>query len=194
MIILVKSNSFFEAINEASIEQKDRLIAESESYREARLAEAKATADKKYYSMLSAAKTRLENEDGIRAMQRTYELKKEVADIRHAIENNVFAQVEAQLHDFTKSPFYRQFLINSATEMLKKCNGEEVTIFLKSNDIIHTEALMLLSDTISTDTDDNIKIGGIYGICNAKNIRLDDLLETRLALQKDWFYQNSGLG
>ncbi len=194
MINLIKRNSFFKAINEASGEERTQMMAEIEEYRNKQLAQARIEADKKYVSLLNAAKTRLDSEDGIRAQERIYKLKKEVAQMSENIINNVFERVTQMLTDFTKTEGYTSFVISSAKQMLQKCGEYPIEIYLKPDDYYLSQTLEAISKTICVKTDDTIKIGGIYGVCKSKGIRLNDLLESRLNENRSWFYENSGIG
>ena len=188
-----ESSAFLRAINEASLEQKSALIAETEQYREQRLAAARELAQKKYDEYILAGTASFASEAGVEAERRTSLLKKEVIETRAKITENVFSAVKERLESFTQTAEYENLLLSSAKKMAELCNGSPFVIFMREADMKFSEKIKAVSPEISIDTDNAIRIGGIYGVCAEKSIKLNDLLETRLEAQKEWFYENSGL-
>lgn len=188
-----KSEAFFRAIREASREQESAIMADIQQYKAQQLAEARALADKKYEEYVSAAVSGFALEDGIEAEQRAAELKKEVIAVRTDITKSVFDDVHKKLEAFTGTPDYRELLLESAKKMAAFCGNAPITIYLREQDLPFADAIRAVSPTISVSADNTIGLGGLYSVCEEKAVRLNDLLETRLAAQKDWFYEHSGL-
>lgn len=189
----IKCEAFFKAINEASEERKAAIMAEVESYKAKQLKKAQAEAEKKYNEYISEATGRIALSDGVETEKHSAEIKKEIASVREKIEERVFSAVKEKLKSFTETEAYKELLTESASKMVKLCGDAPVTIFMKEKDLKYAEALKSVSPAITVSTDNSIEIGGIYGICAEKRIKLNDLLETRLSSQKSWFYENSGL-
>ncbi len=189
----MKCEAFFKAINEASEERKAAILAEVESYKAKQLKKAEAEAEKKYNEYIAEATGRIALSDGVETEKHSAEIKKEIASVRKEIENRVFSAVKEKLKAFCETPEYRELLVNSAEKMAKLCGGAGLTIFIREKDLKYADALKSVSPGITVSTDNSIEIGGIYGICAEKRIKLNDLLETRLSSQKSWFYENSGL-
>lgn len=188
-----KSEAFFRAIREASREQESAIMADIQQYKAQQLAEARALADKKYEEYVSAAVAGFALEDGIEAEQRAAELKKEVIAVRTDITKSVFDDVHKKLEAFTGTPDYQELLLESAKKMAAFCGNAPITIYLREQDLPFADTIRAVSPTISVSADNTIGLGGLYGVCEEKAVRLNDLLETRLAAQKDWFYEHSGL-
>lgn len=189
----IKSDAFFKAIHESSLEQKTSVISEIEAYKAQQLAQAKAAAEKKYEEYILAETANFASEDGMETEKRSAILKKEVIDVRTGITEKVFSAVRAKLADFTKTGEYGDLLEESAKKMAAICADASLVIYMREQDLPYADRIKAVSPTISVRTDASIGLGGIYGISAEKSIKLNDLLETRLSLQRDWFYENSGL-
>ncbi len=188
-----KSSAFLKTIDDASREQKSAVIAQTEEYKAKRLLEAKEEAQRKYNEYIEEQSRILELEFGTNTQKRDSILKKEIIDARMRITQDVFGAVEKKLVSFTQTPEYKDFLIKSAKKISDLCGSFPITVFLRGRDMQFSEDIKAVFGNISVEADDSIKIGGIYGVCAAKSVKLDDLLETRLEEQKEWFYENSGL-
>lgn len=188
-----KSNAFFRAFDDASREEQAALIAETEEYKKRELNAAREKAQQKYDEYILNAAADFAAADGIEAEKRAFELKTEVLSTRQGITERVFAAAKKKLEAFTKTSEYGVFLKNSVSEMVKLCGESPLTVFVKEDDFSFSSELQKISASVTVKTDSSIEIGGAYGICEEEHIKLNDLLETRLNAQKDWFYENSGL-
>lgn len=188
-----RSDAFFKAVNDASREEQSALLAETENYKVQAIRDAAVAAQQKYDEYIALATADFAAQDGIEAEKKAEELKRNALSVRNEITEKVFHSVVGMLRDFTLSEGYALFLKKSAEQMVKICGEAPVTIFLREADSLFTDKIKSVSPTVSVKTDNAIEIGGIYGVCEEKRLKLNDLLETRLAAQKDWFYENSGL-
>lgn len=193
MAAYTNSDAFFRALNEASREQKSAIFEEIENYKAQQLAEARETAQRKYDEYILEATGGFASEDGAENEKRAAELRKEVMSVRSEITESVFAAVREKLKAFTETDGYEKLLIESARKMAEICGKFPLVIFMREKDLKFSDKIKAVSQSISVKTDESIEIGGIYGVCEEKAVRLNDLLETRLDAQKDWFYENSGL-
>lgn len=188
-----RSNAFFKAVNDASREEQSALLAETENYKVQAIRDAAVAAQQKYEEYIAAATADFAAQDGIEAEKKAEELKRNALNVRTEITEKVFNAVIGMLHDFTSSDRYASFLKNSAAQMVKICGDAPVTVFMREADASFADTIKSVSPTVSVKTDNAIEIGGLYGVCEEKRLKLNDLLETRLAEQRDWFYENSGL-
>lgn len=187
------SIAFFRAINEASREQKSAMIEETEKLKQQKLNEARETAEKKYEEYIFAASSKIADNDGVETEQLSLNLKKKVLGVRQEITDSVFADVTEKIKSFVLTDDYKKMLLASAEKMLGICKGEELVIYLNSRDMKYADDIKALSDTIKIEADAKIALGGIYGVCKERSVKLNDLLETRLSVLREQFYENSGL-
>lgn len=187
------SLGFFKAINEASSEQKSAMIEETEKYKNQQLLAAKEIAEKKYEEFILSATAKMASEDSVEAEKLSLELKKNVLSKRQSITDSVFEDVVSRINEFTKSDDYKAMLLKSAEKMVEICKDDHITVYIHSRDMIFANDIKSVSSTIELSTDDKITLGGMYGICKSRSVKLNDLLETRLSVQKNEFYKNSGL-
>lgn len=188
-----ESNAFFRAINEASREREAEIAAEIREYKLRALNEAKETAQKKYDEYILSATAGFAGEDGIEAEKRAAKLKEELSRTRAEIADGVFSAVREKLAEFTKTDEYENLLVKSARKMAEICGENRLDIYMRKEDTRFADKIKGVSDSISVHEDSSIGLGGIYGVCEEKSIKLNDTLETRLEAQKPWFRENSGL-
>ncbi|MCD7775735.1 MAG: hypothetical protein LUH40_09165 [Clostridiales bacterium] len=189
-----KGNAFLKAINEASLEQRAAMIASLDELKQQQLSEARNEAEIKYEEYLKTETAKLSSEDGVESAKRGAELKRQVIQARSEIADRVFSAVLSRLRDFTESGGYKDFLLNSAKAMTEKCGGEKLQIFVRKQDLKFEQEIKALSSSIvSVNEDSSVTIGGLYGICESKSIKLDDTLESRFEEEKNRFYETSGL-
>lgn len=188
-----RSNAFFKAFSDASREEQSALFAEIEKYKEQEFRNAEESAQHKYEEYIASATEDFAAEDGIEAEKRAAELKRNVLNLRTAITEKVFFAAEEKLLAFVQTAAYGELLKSSVGEMVKRCGGAPLTVFIKDRDLSFEAAIKAVFPAVTVKTDNAIRIGGVYGLCEEKRVTFNDLLETRLAAQRDWFYENSGL-
>ncbi len=189
-----QGDAFLRAIDEASREQRTAMIADLDEYRQQQLRVAADIADQKYDEYIRIETSKLSSEDGVETAKRSTDLKKEVMNTRSEISEKIFNAVLLKLADFTETSDYKNFVINSAEQMAKICGTGTFDIYLREQDVKYSNPIKSVSDTITDiKVDNTIKIGGLYGICPGKKIKLNDTLESRFEEARDWFYENSGL-
>ncbi len=121
-------------------------------------------------------------------------LRNELAAERGEITGAVFAAVAKKLEAFSKSADYEAFLKKSAEKIAAVYGGKPVTVFVKTGDLKYKQILLQAAGSNSkVEPDNGILIGGCKAVSTASSIRLDDTLDTRLAAQKQGFYERSGL-
>lgn len=113
-------------------------------------------------------------------------LRAELAAQRDALQQDVFAAAREKLARFAESDAYADWLQKSA-ERMACALGNGCTLYARSADLplLHATAGCTLA------ADDTIALGGLKG--NNRTSAADDTLEMRLAAQRDWFLEHSGL-
>ncbi|MBR5427949.1 MAG: V-type ATP synthase subunit E [Clostridia bacterium] len=109
---------------------------------------------------------------------------------RAEITDEVFSEARSRLIRFTESDEYIAFLQKSA-KTIRSAIGEGSVFYLRSGDEKHYPALREFCAEIRADK--NIAIGGIRAENRETGLTADDTLDMRLSLQKQRFYEESGL-
>lgn len=122
------------------------------------------------------------------------EFRNELAAERNVITDQVFAAVAAKLEDFTKTAGYREFIKKSAARFLSYYGEKQITVFFKTLDLQYEELILsVIGPHCRVIPDDSIRIGGCKAKSDDSGVYLDDTLDSRLEVQRQSFYENSGL-
>ncbi len=122
------------------------------------------------------------------------DLRNELAAARNVITDQVFAAVAEKLEDFTKTAGYGEFVKKSAARFLSYYGEKQITVFVKTGDLQYKELIIsVIGPHCSVIADDWIRIGGCKAKSDDSGVYLDDTLDSRLEVQRQGFYENSGL-
>ena len=106
-------------------------------------------------------------------------------------EEAIFKKAKEELIAFTKTPEYKDFMVNKA----KKLSGDYMphsVIYVKEEDLGLADDLKAAYGDAEVKAGD-VTIGGLMIENKENSIVLDETLEFALKNQKEWFNQNSGL-
>lgn len=121
-------------------------------------------------------------------------LRKVIFNKRDEIFTKVFDNASEKLKQFTATPEYKSFIVNSAVEIKKNLIGRDksIKIYLRECDFEYSKEIEeAFSFPCEFLKDNSIKIGGIKA--KFSSVVIDDTLDARLYSQKSWFEENSGL-
>ena len=181
---------FINSINNQAYKEYNQIRRDSDNFVENELnaARKRAKSEAKKIENLKIDKLNEKNNEELSSLK-TQKLS-ELLDLRNKIFCDVFNKVEEELSIFTKKEEYKNFLIKSAQNILSVCD-ENTTLFIREEDKMHIPELKRFFTSVQIDP--SIKLGGL----KAKNINsgifIDDSLDSRLEIEKENFYQTSGL-
>lgn len=188
-----KTDNFLKAIHKYADEQRQAMRNEVEHLKEEKLKEAeekgKADSEKYISKMLEEKKN---EETGVLAKLMQDGQRKLFLE-RAEMTDSVFKKAEERLIEFTKTNEYTEKLVESAKAIAGVFGSEGCTLYLKAEDMDKADSIKALFGNAEIEADKSIKIGGIKGYCSAMRIVADETLDTKLANQKQWFIENSGL-
>lgn len=193
MIQQQKINSFIRSIADTAEAKKAAVIAETQTLLGAERAAMKAAAKKAADDYTKAKSAEIKLETGKLISENAAECRKAVFERRSEIARKTLDAVSEKLKAFTESDKYRDFLINSAENILKAFGSENVTLLVRPEDMKFASFLLEKFAGVSVSEDSTIKIGGVKGINSIVTLLIDDTLDSRLANQKKWFEENSEL-
>lgn len=120
--------------------------------------------------------------------------KKELADLRSELTDKVFGNVLKEIESFAKTEDYFNLLLSSIRALKEQLGGGEIKYFLSERDTALKEKLeKAIGEKLDISADNDITVGGVKALDTATSTIADDTLDIRLAAEKEWFLENSGL-
>ena len=193
MIQQQKINSFIRSITDTAEKKKNAVTAETKAILESERAAREAAARKAADEYTKAKSAEIKRETGRRISENAAECRKKVFARRNEIAQKTLGAVSEKLKAFTSSEEYKDFLLGSAKNILEAFEYSNVTLLLSPADMKYAPLLCESFSGVSVSEDATIRIGGIKGINSIVTLLIDDTLHSRLASQKKWFEENSGL-
>ena len=188
-----KESKFLDAINRYAEQQKAKITAEIEEYTAQKIEQATDSGIKDAYELIrhnvSTRKAALLKD----AAQQEYAMRSELFAERERIRTEVFEKAAEKLKTYTEDESYHDALIRSAKAISPLTGGEACTVFLKGDDLRYADEIAGILLNAAVKADERIMIGGLKVFCTSKHIEVDDTLDTKLAEQKRWFAEHSGL-
>lgn len=185
-----KTERFLEAINSDAEARCGKIKKDVDDYIDSELQKARQLAHQNVRPIRSSEIDRLNEEINTELSEtETKEIEKLVVR-RNEITEKVFAQAEEKISAFVKSDKYRNFLLNSVSD-IKSAIGDDSIIILMPNDKKFEAEIKALGNDVKYD--EQIKIGGCKGENQRTAMTADDTLDSRLETEKQKFYAYSGL-
>lgn len=189
-----KTAEFFNAINADLAKQVKAITQEADQIRTNQEKLFNAQARKKSQEFLAAETEKINAYTGQKLAQAQAQARLKVFEKRESIADDVFASAAKELVEFSRSDEYKAFLIKSAEKAALKLKGE-IEFYLRSEDMKFAHDIeSVVAQRCAFTADDTIKLGGCKAKCVQAALFADDTLDSRLNEQKNWFYENSGLG
>lgn len=189
-----KTDNFLKAIKKHAEKQRQSIQIEVEHIKEEKIKEAsnKGRLDSaKYISDKLEAKKSEETSKVSKLMQ---DGQRELFLKRAEMTESVFKKAEEKLIRYTQTEEYLQKLIDSAKAIANIFEGKNCILSISEKDFGSAGNISaLFSGKAEVTVDKSIKIGGIKGYCSELNIIADETLDSKLAAQREWFVENSGL-
>lgn len=183
-----------EDIRTQSEEESRTLRNEMAQYKEAQLAQARAS-----YEALTKKYVKHKVDSG--AARISYELsekhkkaREELVKLRTEMTDEIISRAGKKLLDFTKTDEYLPSLCRSAQLIASVLQSNRITLYVKPDDLVYEEQIKKAFGKYCTVVGDkSILIGGIRGYDKILYKLADETLDERLAEQREYFVNNSGL-
>lgn len=189
-----KTDNFLKAIQKYADEQRNAMHSEVEQLKEEKIKQAEA---KSKYDSEKYIKDKLEevkNNETRKLAKMMQESQKQLFLERAKMTESIFEKAEKKLVEYTNTTAYKDSLIKSASAIAKQFVGNDCVIYVTEKDLDSASKIKSLFDNnIEVTADKTIKIGGMKGYCKAMNIVVDETLDSKLCVQREWFIENSGL-
>lgn len=186
-----RAEKFFRAMQRDAERRRKEIAKQVDAYTAAETERVQVQAERAARHQVEYESRRIEAETNRRLAKAAGEASAALAACRAAITRDVMDRVAEQVQAFTHTPDYKSWLEASLKE-LSAALGGEITVFARPDDAAQVEALAkALGLGVRVQTDETIRLGGLRAASGRR--RADDTLDSRLAGQEDWFYQNAGL-
>ncbi|MCH5297197.1 MAG: hypothetical protein J1E85_05960 [Ruminococcus sp.] len=189
-----KTDNFLAAIKKHAEKQRQSIQTEVKHIKEEKIKEAEKKGkldSEKYISDKLEAK---KNEETSKVAKLMQEGQKELFLKRVEMTESVFNKAEEKLIKYTQTDEYSHKLIDSAKAISEIFGDKNCTLNISEKDLGNADKISaLFSGKAEVTADKSIKIGGIKGYCSELNIIADETLDSKLAAQREWFVENSGL-
>lgn len=188
-----KTAAFLSVIQALSEKECAEIDAETESVRKTRLETMEAETKQHYKAYMEYEVARIRAEANRAISQKSEASRRKLTALRTALCESVFAEALEKLLAFRESPQYRDLVlksVHSAAEALRDEGTAE--IYICQADAELADAVQsAFGAPCSVQEAADIALGGVR--VRAGSYLIDDTLDKRLAAQKTWFLENSGL-
>lgn len=188
-----KESKFLDAINRYAEGQKAAINQEIEDYKNKRIEQATEQGLQDAYELIRSDIARRKSEIVNATARRELDLRRELFCERQRIFDEVFAQARERLCDFRQSDDYGVFLSRCAQETAALFSGRPCTVALAPSDEQYRTRIAQQLPAAVFETDSTITLGGMRAYCKELGLTADNTLDSRLADQREWFIEHSGL-
>ncbi len=187
-------SKFLSAMEKYAQQQKDTLLSETELFEKKVLEKAEEEGMRDAYNLIH------KEQDAMRASISADMAKKEadgnltIFKRRQEITNEIFARAAEKLQEYVKTSDYKNKLIDDAKQCAEFLGEAEIELCLCKRDISLADKLTkIFKGNCTAKVVSDINLGGFRAYCSDKQISVDKTLDTKLELQREWFYANSTL-
>lgn len=188
-----KESKFLDAINKYAEKQKSLISHEVEEYKAQKIEQATESGLKDAYELIQRDIAQRKAAIVTEYAQKEYALRKELFEERQHIADEVFEAAVQKLCLYTSTEGYLESVRLAAKKAAQLCDGAPCIVFLRPSDVSMLREIEAYFNGAELRPDPSITIGGIRVLCESKGILIDDTLDTKLAEQRRWFAEHSGL-
>ena len=189
-----KKNKFYLAINHYAEEQRKKIEAEIDAYKQKEFEYAESEILLESYRMIQREMAQMRNGIARELARREMETRRGLLIKRDEISRKVFKCASEKLSEFSQSSGYPEFLEKSAQNLKKAVHGPGTVLLLGEKDQKYADLVQkAFGEECPVQTDKTIRIGGLRAVNSDSGILADDSLDTRLKNQREWFEEHSGM-
>ena len=185
-----KAEQFIKSINAQADKKYNQIKKEIDDYVSSELRKARIQARQNAKAAAKLEMSKRSEQSNTDSYKTRAQLIMQIVEKRNSITDEVFAKAKKQIEDFAAGENYLPFLEKSVRS-IKEAIGENAVIYIRPEDEKYTDSLKKICAGVKTD--ESILIGGCKGINEETSMKADDTLDSRLAAQRELFYEESGL-
>ena len=187
------SSEFLRAIEQTAGKEREDIESRISEYTAQRERQSRENAEKIYADYIREKAEEHSATGGGGEHNASRRVRERIAAARQEIEDRTFDSAAKKLAEFTKTPAYRDYILDSAKQMIRIASGSPLTVFARGEDMKFAGDIGALSPDVTVETDDTIVTGGIRAVSEGARLFMDDTLDTRLQAQREYFREFSGL-
>lgn len=192
-----KTSNFLKAISRCAKEQQKEIQAINEALKKQELEHAETQVLQESYAMIQREMDQMRKNVSKKVLEVEREGQKELFEKRHRIMESIFLQAKKALCEYTNTPEYREALKCSAGKAFKVINASvpsRICVFVRPDDQRYAQDIQdLCNGGCQVLIDDTIQIGGLRAENKSFGVTVDETLDAKLDVQRDWFFQNCGM-
>lgn len=189
-----KTGNFLNAIQKFADEQKHLIRSEVEKFKAEELKKAEDEGIKDAHALIQKEMASMRTGIAGELARKEDEGKQQLYKRRSEMVDEVFQKAQKKLENYTKTEKYKTLLMQSAAEAAKYFANDEVTVYIKQDDMpLKSDIEKSFDNKCSVKAVSDICIGGLKAQCESRGIVVDFTLDTKLENQREWFLQNSKL-
>ncbi|MDR0914698.1 MAG: V-type proton ATPase subunit E [Oscillospiraceae bacterium] len=189
-----KQNNFLNAIQKYASEQKKQMIADVEKFKAIEMKKAENEGLRDAHLLIQKEIEIKRNEITAQIARQEHESLVAIYKRRQEIVAEVFDAAKNKLVQFVQTPDYKTGLLRSAKAIADTFGKNDAAVYLAKQDMpLAAELKPLFGGKTEFFEDEQIELGGVKAVCKALKIIADETLDSKLALQVEWFTLNSGL-
>ncbi|MBQ7596780.1 MAG: hypothetical protein IJU45_08970 [Clostridia bacterium] len=185
-----KAEQFIKSINAQADKKYNQIKKEIDDYVSSELRKARVQARQNAKTAAKLEMSKRSEQSNTDSYKTRSQLIMQIVEKRSGITDEVFSKAQKKIEEFVESDGYLPFLLKSV-ESIKEAVGENAVIRIRPEDEKYSDEIK--KHCAGVETDDTIKIGGCKGINTETSMKADDTLDSRLAAQRELFYEQSGL-
>lgn len=190
----VDLKKFTSAVLSDAEEQRKKILAEIEEYRQLEMQRAEEDVLHEAYNLIQSEIANIHNKQSREISLAELEGRRKLLTLREEITQKVFQEAADKIVAYTQTDAYSDWLCGMLKQSSQAMPAGELVIEVKRGE--HTPAKILIEATgrKATVTEvPNIRIGGFILVNKEKGFVIDETLDQKLRNEKDWFAASSGL-
>ncbi len=190
----ISTEKFTDELQRRANLQREEIEAEMKRYRTSQLKQAreKAEAEAELYKRKKIEKATRETEAEISMLH--LDERRKLVMRRSEITDDVVTRAEKILSDFAAGSEYKDYLIRSVKLIAESLKSNKIVLYISKRD---EQYIPLIKEAFGKyckiEFDSSIKLGGIRGYDAILYKLADETLDEKLAEQREYFAQKSGL-
>lgn len=190
----VNLKKFTSAVLNDAEQERAKILAEIEAYRQQELQRAEEDVLHEAYKLIQSEIANIRNQQSRAISLAELEGRRKLLLLREEITQKVFTEAADRIVAYTQTDAYSEWLCNAIKQSSAAMADGELVIEVKRGE--HTPAAKLIAATgrkATVQEVPGILIGGFILVNHEKGFVIDETLDQKLQNEKDWFAASSGL-
>lgn len=190
----VDLKKFTSAVLSDAEEQRKKILAEIEEYREQEMHRAEEDVLHEAYNLIQSEIANIHNKQSREISLAELEGRRKLLTLREELTQKVFKEAADKIIAYTQTDAYSEWLCNMLKQSSQVIAPGSLVIEVKRGELTPSKKLIEATGRKATVTEvPNILLGGFILVNEEKGFVIDETLDQKLQNEKDWFAASSGL-